>query len=49
MHRLQPVAHIGQRARHDGGQRIGEIALGQRVGELRVLDMAGQVIRHGAF
>ena len=31
VHRLQPVAHIRQRARHDGGQRIGQVALGQRV------------------
>ena len=46
MHRLQPVAHIRQRARHDGGERIGEVALGQRVGQARVLDVADQVIRH---
>ena len=48
VHRLQPVAHIRQRARHDGGERIGEVALGQRVGQARVLDMADQVIRHPA-
>ena len=46
MHRLQPVAHIRQRARHDGGQRIGQIALGQRIRQLRVLDMPDQIIRH---
>ena len=45
VHRLQPVAHIRQRARHDGGQRIGQIALGQRVRQAGVLDMAG-IIRH---
>ena len=48
VHRLQPVAHIRQRARHDGGQRVGEIALGQRVGQTRVLDMADEIIRHSA-
>ncbi len=48
VHRLQPVAHIRQRARHDGGQRIGEIALGQRVRQARILDVADQVIRHPA-
>ena len=46
VHRLQPVAHIRQRARHDGGERIGEVALGQRVRQARVLDVADQVIRH---
>ena len=46
MHRLQPVAHVRQRARHDGGERIGEIALGERIGERRVLDLAGQIVRH---
>ena len=33
MHRLQPVAHIGQGARHDGGEGIGEIALAEGIGE----------------
>ena len=33
MHRLQPVAHIGQRALGDGGERIGQIALGQRLAQ----------------
>ncbi len=41
MHRLQPVAHVGQRARHDGGERVGEIALAQRLGEIHVADFAG--------
>ncbi len=45
VHRLQSVAHIGQRARHDGGERVGEIALGQRVNKARIFDMAG-VVRH---
>ena len=43
---LQTVAHIRQRTRHDGGQRVGEIALRQRIPQLRVLDMSGRVIRH---
>ncbi len=30
MDRLQPVAHVRQRAVHDGRQRIGEIALFER-------------------
>ena len=34
MHRLQPVARVGQRAAHDGGQRIGEIALFQRIAQV---------------
>ncbi len=29
MHRLQAVAHIGQRARHDGRQRIGQVTLAE--------------------
>ena len=38
MHRLQPVAHVGQRAVHDGGERVGEIALLQRVAQINRLD-----------
>ena len=33
VHRLQAVAHVGERARHDGRERIGEIALAQGGGE----------------
>ena len=40
MHRLQPVARIGQRAVHDGGERIGEIALLQRLAQRDLLDIA---------
>ncbi len=40
MHRLQPVAHIRQRARHDGRQRVGQIALRQRVIEFGIADLA---------
>ena len=42
MHRLQPVAHIGQRARHDRRQRVGQIALAERVGEIDIADLAGE-------
>ena len=33
VHRLQPVAHIGQRPVHDGRERVGEIALLERVAQ----------------
>src|SRR5262249_5650426 len=33
VNRLQAVAHIGQRTRHDGGERVGKIALAQSIGE----------------
>ena len=42
VHRLEPVAHIRQRARHDRRQRIGEIALAERIGEIDVADLAGE-------
>ena len=38
MHRLQPVAHIRQRARHDGRQGIGQVALLERLPEWHRLD-----------
>ena len=38
--RLQPVARVRQRPVHDGGERVGEIALLQRVLEIDVLDLA---------
>ncbi len=34
VHRLEAVAHVGQRAAHDGGERVGEIALLQGILEL---------------
>jgi hypothetical protein len=40
MHGLQPVAHIGQRAMHDGRKRISEIALLKRLAEIDGLDRA---------
>ena len=46
MHRLQPVAQIRQRARHDGGQRIGEVALAQRLRQPGIRDASDQIVRH---
>jgi hypothetical protein len=40
VNRLQPVARIRQRAVHDGGQRIGEIALFQRFAQRDFLNVA---------
>ena len=37
MHRLQPVARIRQRAMHDGGERIGQIALLERLAQRDLL------------
>src|SRR5437879_5627243 len=44
MHRLQPIAHIGQRARHDRRHGVGQIALAESVGEI---DVAGPAERRG--
>ena len=41
VNRLQSVARIGQRAMHDGGQRIGEIALFQRFAQRDLLHLGG--------
>ena len=38
VHGLQAVAHVGQRAVHDGRQRVGEVALFQRIPEVDRLD-----------
>ena len=38
--RLEPVTHIGQRARGDGGERVGKIALAQRIAERHWKDRA---------
>ena len=40
VHRLEPVARIRQRAVHDGGERVGEIALLQRLAQRDLLDLA---------
>ena len=39
VHGLEPVARIRQRAVHDGGQRIGEVALFQRLAQRDRLDV----------
>ena len=36
MHGLEPVAGVGKRAPHDGRERIGEIALFQRLAQVDV-------------
>ena len=41
VHGLQAVAHVGQRAVHDGRQRVRQVALFQRVLEIDRLDAAG--------
>ncbi len=41
VHGLEPVARVGQRAVHDGRQRIGEIALLERLAQRDFLDAAG--------
>ena len=38
MHRLQPIAHVGQRPVHDGGERISEVALLERLAQFHGLD-----------
>ena len=45
VHRLQPVAHIGQRAVHDRRQRIGEIALLERLLQVDRFDVIAAVGR----
>ena len=38
MHGLEAVAHVGQRPVHDGGERVGQVALFQRILEVHGLD-----------
>ena len=50
VNRLQPVAHIGERALRDGGERIGEVALFKRILQLDRLDRRrseNRIVRHG--
>ncbi len=42
VHRLEAVANIRQGARHDRRQRIGQITLAERIGEVDIADLAGQ-------
>ena len=49
VHRLEAVARIGQGAMHDGGERIGEIALLQRLAQADLLDVGrvgNQILTH---
>jgi hypothetical protein len=49
MHRLEAVARIGQRPVHDGGQRIGEVALLERIAQRDFLDtgrIGNQLLAH---
>ena len=39
VHRLEAVAGVGQRAVHDGRERIGEIALFQRLAQLNLVNL----------
>ncbi len=51
VHRLEPVAHIGQRAVHDGGESVSEVALFKRVLQLDRLDRGGsenQFVSHAS-
>ena len=48
MDRLEAVARIRQRAVHDGGERVGEIALFQRLAQRNVLHVA-RVFRGNHF
>ena len=50
VHRLQAVAHIGQRALRDGGERVGEVALFKRILQLDRLDgrrSENRIVGHG--
>ena len=52
VHRLEAVARVRQRAVHDGGQRVSEIALLQRLAQCDFLDVRGfgrnQTLAHAA-
>jgi topoisomerase IV subunit A len=52
MHRLEPVARVRERAVHDGGERVGEIALLQRLAQRDLLHFSwrggNQFLIHGA-
>ena len=51
MHGLEPIARVRQRTVHDGGQRIGEIALFERLAQCDLLDVGrfgrNQPLAHG--
>ena len=49
VHRLQAVARIRQRAVHDGGERIGEIALFQRLAQRHLVNFGRFLRRNQSF
>ena len=49
VHGLQPVAHVGQRPVHDGGERVGEVALFQRLAQIHGLDRPLRIRRRRSF
>jgi len=42
VHRFEAVTYVGQRPVHDGGERVGEVALLEGILELDSLDGAGR-------
>ena len=46
VHGLEAIAHIRQRARHDGGERVGEISLAECLGEIDVANGGGRGSGH---
>ena len=49
MHGLQAVAHVGQRALHDGRERVGQVALFQRLAQIDGLDRPLRIRRRRLF
>ena len=49
VHRLQPIAHIGQRPVHDGGECVSEVALFQGLAQIHGLDRARRIRRRNSF
>ena len=49
VHGLQPVAHVGQRPVHDGGERVSEVALLQSIAQIHGLDRPLRIRRRRSF
>ena len=49
VHGLQPVAHVGQRPVHDGGERVSEVALFQSLAQIYGLDRPLRIRRRRSF
>ena len=49
VHGLQPVAHVGQRPVHDGGERVSEVALLQSLAQIHGLDRPLRIRRRRSF